>query len=73
MDALGQSLASLRPGGLLSVMCYPGHAGGDEEADAVLDWIRENDNSFGMVTCYKRAEARETAPFLIMAQKSGGA
>ena len=29
----------LRPGGLISVMCYTGHPGGREETDAVKAWM----------------------------------
>jgi len=29
----------LRPGGILSILCYPGHSGGDEESQAVEHWL----------------------------------
>ena len=29
----------LRPGGLLCVLCYPGHPGGQEEAETVEQWL----------------------------------
>ncbi|MDE0820416.1 MAG: methyltransferase domain-containing protein [Opitutales bacterium] len=29
----------LRPGGILSILCYPGHPGGDEESKAVKHWL----------------------------------
>lgn len=38
LSALEQSLVLLRPGGVLSVLAYRGHPGGQEEADAVADW-----------------------------------
>ena len=38
LKALNQSLHLLNAGGALSVMLYPGHAGGQEETDAVLGW-----------------------------------
>ena len=31
----------LRPGGVLSVLCYPGHPGGQKEADAVEQWLAD--------------------------------
>ena len=40
LQALAASVANLRPGGLLSVVVYRGHAGGQQEADAVADWLR---------------------------------
>lgn len=35
LAALKQAAALIAPNGLLSVMCYPGHEGGKEEAEAV--------------------------------------
>jgi len=43
LQALAASVANLRPGGLLSVMVYRGHTGGQQEADAVADWLRGSD------------------------------
>ncbi|WP_437206347.1 class I SAM-dependent methyltransferase [Planctomicrobium sp. SH664] len=39
LEALMAATALLKPGGLLSVIAYPGHAGGDLERDAVRDWL----------------------------------
>ncbi|MCC5833740.1 MAG: methyltransferase domain-containing protein [Opitutales bacterium] len=36
----------LRPGGMLSVLCYPGHAEGAEETVAVKRWIRKHRSDF---------------------------
>lgn len=36
---LEQAFELVRPGGLISVLAYPGHAGGLEEAKCVADWI----------------------------------
>jgi len=38
MDALAQALEWIRPGGLLTIVVYPGHAGGEEEAHAIEVW-----------------------------------
>ncbi len=38
LEALEQALTLLRPGGALSVLAYPGHRGGQEEAQAVAAW-----------------------------------
>lgn len=71
LEALGQAAGLLKPGGCLSVMCYPGHPGGREEADAVSDWFGRMGGVLHPVTCYRRAGAKETAPFLIVARKAG--
>ena len=39
LSALSQAYALLSPGGALSVMAYPGHAGGEQETKAVKDWF----------------------------------
>lgn len=39
LAALDQAALRLAPGGLLAVTAYPGHAGGDEEAEAVQGWV----------------------------------
>lgn len=39
LAALAQSLDLLRPGGLLSVLAYRGHPGGQEEALGVETWL----------------------------------
>ncbi len=36
----------LRPGGILSLLCYPGHAEGAEETAAVKRWIRKHRPAF---------------------------
>jgi len=38
LAALEDAIALLKPDGLLSVMLYPGHAGGETETLAVLNW-----------------------------------
>ncbi len=39
--AIRQAVELLRPGGMLTVLAYTGHAGGPEEADAVAETLRE--------------------------------
>ena len=40
LPALAAALNLILPGGLLTVVCYPGHEGGQDEQDAVLAWAR---------------------------------
>lgn len=67
--ALSQAVSCLRMGGLLSVMCYPGHAGGDVEALAVQQWMDQGDDEILDICCYQRQEAKVTTPFLFSALK----
>jgi predicted methyltransferase len=41
LAALDHSLAVLRPGGALSVLVYRGHSGGQDEAQAVAQWLAD--------------------------------
>ena len=38
LQAVALALEWLRPGGLLTIVVYPGHAGGEEESQAVSAW-----------------------------------
>ena len=40
--ALDQALQLLEPGGLLSLLVYRGHPGGQEEAAAVAEWLAQH-------------------------------
>ncbi|MBF0218420.1 MAG: class I SAM-dependent methyltransferase [Gammaproteobacteria bacterium] len=41
LRALNQSLQLLAANGVISIIAYPGHPGGDEECDAVHAWCRQ--------------------------------
>lgn len=40
--ALQAGLQFLKPGGLLSVLAYTGHPGGEEEAESVRQWLQQH-------------------------------
>ena len=62
--ALSAAIESLSCGGILTVMCYPGHDGGADEADLVTNFVDELDEEDWRVTRYNRAEARASTPYL---------
>jgi SAM-dependent methyltransferase len=68
--ALDASSEVLRSGGWLCVTCYPGHAGGDEEASAVERWMETRAASGWRVARYGMIGTRKPAPFLLSAVKS---
>lgn len=69
LRALEAALMILKPDGLLSVMCYPGHAGGDDESAAVLEFFSVRSESGLEVVRYSRVGAGERSPFLILAER----
>lgn len=40
LTAVTAAAANLSAGGVLSILAYPGHPGGRQEAEAVADWLR---------------------------------
>ncbi len=68
--ALEQSLGLLKVGGLVSIMCYPGHDGGDREADAVRKWCSELARENYRVAEYGLLNAPNNPPFLVLIEKT---
>ncbi len=71
LPALRAAFELLGPGGLLTVMCYPGHAGGREECDAVKDAWAALPIDKGLVCVLDSLNGAANAPFLLGVQKKG--
>lgn len=72
LQALSVAMELLGSGGILTVMCYPGHDGGNEESGLVTDWLVRMAPASGELRGYCRAGASASAPFLwVMTKKSG--
>lgn len=63
-SALEAALPHLAPGGVLTVVAYPGHAGGAEEAAQVEDWAQRLHSGRWSAAFYRRAN-QPTAPWLL--------
>jgi hypothetical protein len=55
--------------GLITIMAYPGHAGGDEETRSVQSWLQEADSSQFSVDTIFSQHHQEHAPRLFVLQK----
>lgn len=64
LSALQQSLDMLKAGGVISIMLYPGHKGGDEEAEAVINWV-ENETEVSMIK-----QLKTNGPQFLLLQKT---
>ena len=64
LKALDGASGVLRPGGVLTVVCYPGHEGGGEESRAVVAWAE-------IIGAGVMPAARPGAPFLVVWKKPG--
>lgn len=68
LEAIRQSLRLLSPGGLLTVVLYTGHPGGEEEAEAVLHYMKTLDPQRYQVARYTHIN-RHHAPSLVAVEK----
>lgn len=68
LAALEAAARLVVPGGLMTIVCYPGHAGGDCEAEAVQSWASQQGQEWHVVHYAKRA-TKQAAPELIAMQK----
>ncbi|MFD2610985.1 tRNA (mnm(5)s(2)U34)-methyltransferase [Paenibacillus gansuensis] len=69
LPALEAALALLRPGGVLTVAVYTGHAGGAAEGDAVAAWAAAVPQTRGRVLKYQFMNQTASAPYLIAVEK----
>ncbi len=64
VEALQQASEILKPEGIITCICYPGHPGGLEEAEAVVAWARIH-AEFSMVTFPDEKDRLGGRPFLV--------
>lgn len=69
LAALEMAARLIKSGGALSVICYPGHPAGAEEAVAVEAWMTALAARGWRVARYGALGTRRTAPFLLLAGK----
>lgn len=70
LAALRQALTHLKVHGLVTLILYPGHPGGEEEAEAVRSFARQLSQAFA-VTGYARINSLRPAPELIVIERLG--
>lgn len=68
LAALDTALYLLRPRGILTAVLYPGHAGGGEEAEAVLKWASALPVSSGQSIIYRQLQ-RAASPYVVAVDK----
>jgi len=69
LTALSVAADLLKSGGLLSVVCYPGHPEGAAEAVRVEEWMSSLTNDGWRIAKYAMLATRKPAPFLILGSK----
>ena len=66
LEALAASTRLLKPGGILAVICYPGHSEGAKESMAVESFFHSLPNH--RVARYSLVATKGSAPFLLLAR-----
>jgi SAM-dependent methyltransferase len=69
LKALATAAEWLKPGGVLTIVVYPGHPGGREEAEAVEAWCRSLPRDRYQVLLY-RLFGHDDRPYLLAVEKS---
>lgn len=69
IPALESAKQLLKAGGLISIMCYPGHEGGDVESVAIGDWAVKLPRELYRVARYALHNAPNNPPFLLLVEK----
>jgi len=67
--ALEAAIGLLKPGGVLTCVLYPGHPGGEDEAEAVAGWAAALPAAAGQAVLYRMAQ-KPAAPYLIAVERS---
>ncbi len=67
--SLQKALAIVKPGGAISVTCYPGHPEGACEEEAILKWIQTL-SPLEWSACHHKWINRRQAPSLLLLQKA---
>lgn len=71
LTSLQQGIELIAPGGVLSLIAYRGHSGGDKEAQIVEEYLQRLESPPWDVLSWKRVNGTPTAPYLLFAQKQG--
>lgn len=69
--ALDVAVSRLRKGGVVTVVCYPGHDAGAEEAAAVVAWAEALEQEKFSAVRYGFLNQRNAPPFLVAVERRG--
>ncbi len=67
LSALDQALKILSPNGIISILCYPGHTGGQEEMTTVTNWYQQlNSHQFAITIIHSMQETDQSPRLFIL-------
>ncbi len=69
VSALDKSLTLLHSDGIISIVIYPGHQGGNSEADGILSWTQSIDENSYKTEFVSNPSGNPKSPHLLFVQK----
>jgi predicted methyltransferase len=69
LSALNAACEILAPRGIITILAYPGHAGGDDETASVQQWSEQLDAQYFSVDTFFSAIPSSSAPRLLVVHK----
>lgn len=67
--AIEQLLEIMSPGGVIVLVVYPGHPGGDAERDSLLEYCSQIDQNRALVLQYQFLNQKNNPPFIVAVEK----
>ena len=68
--ALNHAIKLLSTKGIISILAYPGHAGGNAEMQAIIHWYERLDSSHFAISIIRSMQEKANSPRLFMIQKN---
>ena len=57
LEGLNAAIQLIAPGGIITIIAYPGHEGGKPEIEAIINWCRQLDKHFVVDTIYLKEQS----------------
>jgi predicted methyltransferase len=70
ISAIQQLLEILAPGGIIVLVIYHGHAGGELERDAIMQFVQQIDQKQGRVLLYQFLNQKNNPPYIVAIEKA---
>ena len=70
ITALNHALKLLSEKGIISILSYPGHTGGESEMQAIIDWYEQLNSSQFAITIIHSMHEKINSPRLFTLQKT---
>ena len=70
LTALNHAIGLLSPKGIISILAYPGHAGGNAEMQAIVHWYERLDSSRFAITIIRSMQEKANSPRLFTIQRT---